>query len=351
MGRRRGGPVRPPDGRNAGGGNAGRGCGRNRLRARRPEGLDVHPRARLHRRPRERADPGLPDVPIRPGSTAAGGARARRRPADLHLGRGRHVRRHRPRRHGAGPRDHPGVLLGVGARHLLDRQGIQAVSDPRGGRLARPTDRLIPTRGRSGTPTRPGYTRIWLSSRADVAQLVEHFTRNEGVPGSSPGVGFLAYLQGFCRIGEASAPALAPPLDAFRVRNGYVRDPFSLDEVVPFPAKGCPHLQGIHSRTAFTCACPRVRARAWTREDWAGARRVNGRHPGLIVALAGGLRKLGIDARQTPPPSARRRAHQRFARGTRASWSPGSGRGRLPALGPTRLQAAPALRPSRPRSL
>ena len=32
---------------------------------------------------------------------------------------------------------------------------------------------------------------------ADVAQLVEHFTRNEGVPGSSPGVGFAADLQGF----------------------------------------------------------------------------------------------------------------------------------------------------------
>ncbi len=34
---------------------------------------------------------------------------------------------------------------------------------------------------------------IWqlrLSTNADVAQLVEHFTRNEGVPGSSPGVGF-----------------------------------------------------------------------------------------------------------------------------------------------------------------
>jgi hypothetical protein len=30
---------------------------------------------------------------------------------------------------------------------------------------------------------------LWLSHRADVAQLVEHFTRNEGVPGSSPGVG------------------------------------------------------------------------------------------------------------------------------------------------------------------
>jgi hypothetical protein len=27
---------------------------------------------------------------------------------------------------------------------------------------------------------------------ADVAQLVEHFTRNEGVPGSSPGVGLKA---------------------------------------------------------------------------------------------------------------------------------------------------------------
>ena len=28
-----------------------------------------------------------------------------------------------------------------------------------------------------------------VGSLADVAQLVEHFTRNEGVPGSSPGVG------------------------------------------------------------------------------------------------------------------------------------------------------------------
>src|SRR4051794_24955801 len=29
---------------------------------------------------------------------------------------------------------------------------------------------------------------------ADVAQLVEHFTRNEGVPGSSPGVGLKRLL-------------------------------------------------------------------------------------------------------------------------------------------------------------
>jgi hypothetical protein len=31
---------------------------------------------------------------------------------------------------------------------------------------------------------------VQLGRSADVAQLVEHFTRNEGVPGSSPGVGF-----------------------------------------------------------------------------------------------------------------------------------------------------------------
>jgi hypothetical protein len=31
--------------------------------------------------------------------------------------------------------------------------------------------------------------RLKLNGHADVAQLVEHFTRNEGVPGSSPGVG------------------------------------------------------------------------------------------------------------------------------------------------------------------
>jgi hypothetical protein len=39
---------------------------------------------------------------------------------------------------------------------------------------------------------------------ADVAQLVEHFTRNEGVPGSSPGVGFWG-LQGFLASGSARA--------------------------------------------------------------------------------------------------------------------------------------------------
>ena len=40
------------------------------------------------------------------------------------------------------------------------------------------------SRGRP-LPPEDGYSR----RTADVAQLVEHFTRNEGVPGSSPGVG------------------------------------------------------------------------------------------------------------------------------------------------------------------
>jgi hypothetical protein len=34
-----------------------------------------------------------------------------------------------------------------------------------------------------------------IPANADVAQLVEHFTRNEGVPGSIPGVGFYKALQ------------------------------------------------------------------------------------------------------------------------------------------------------------
>jgi hypothetical protein len=46
--------------------------------------------------------------------------------------------------------------------------------------------------GRAGAPAagaRRQRTRLHFATRADVAQLVEHFTRNEGVPGSNPGVG------------------------------------------------------------------------------------------------------------------------------------------------------------------
>ena len=39
----------------------------------------------------------------------------------------------------------------------------------------------------SEAPPKPPIDSI--GEDADVAQLVEHFTRNEGVPGSSPGVG------------------------------------------------------------------------------------------------------------------------------------------------------------------
>ena len=46
---------------------------------------------------------------------------------------------------------------------------------------------------------------------ADVAQLVEHFTRNEGVPGSSPGVGS-SYLQGKCAPTGGLVSRTHPPL-------------------------------------------------------------------------------------------------------------------------------------------
>jgi hypothetical protein len=46
----------------------------------------------------------------------------------------------------------------------------------------------------------------YCSSPADVAQLVEHFTRNEGVPGSSPGVG-LALGAG---LNTKEAPSAGP---------------------------------------------------------------------------------------------------------------------------------------------
>jgi hypothetical protein len=52
------------------------------------------------------------------------------------------------------------------------------------------------TKGEDVRRVHPARTRRYSRSPADVAQLVEHFTRNEGVPGSSPGVGFLD-LQAF----------------------------------------------------------------------------------------------------------------------------------------------------------
>jgi hypothetical protein len=96
--------------------------------------------------------------------------------------------------------------------------------------------------------------------------------RNEGVPGSSPGVGFLAYLQGVLSDQAAADTRSSTPLGAFRVRNGYVKDTFSVREVVPLPATDCHRLQGIHRRVAITCACPLVPASARASVLWPGPR-------------------------------------------------------------------------------
>ena len=48
-----------------------------------------------------------------------------------------------------------------------------------------------------------------MSHPADVAQLVEHFTRNEGVPGSNPGVG----------LGRVLSCKNAPQIDARRLSS------------------------------------------------------------------------------------------------------------------------------------
>jgi hypothetical protein len=59
------------------------------------------------------------------------------------------------------------------------------------------------------------------------------FPRNEGVPGSSPGVGFLFVFAGsFVEPGNLLRGVHAL-LSGSRVQNGYVKDPFSVSEVVP----------------------------------------------------------------------------------------------------------------------
>src|SRR5205085_4199416 len=94
--------------------------------------LDVPPRTRLDRRYRERVDPRISDVPIRPRASPHGDAGADRRSADHPLRDRRAVQRHRAGLYGPGHRHDPGVLLGAVARDLPRRQGVQAVSDPRG---------------------------------------------------------------------------------------------------------------------------------------------------------------------------------------------------------------------------
>src|SRR6202035_4450980 len=56
-----------------------------------------------------------------------------------------------------------------------------------------------------------------IPANADVAQLVEHFTRNEGVPGSSPGVGSLGTpaTTGVPRLGAVRLLAGPAGMEAF----------------------------------------------------------------------------------------------------------------------------------------
>jgi hypothetical protein len=55
------------------------------------------------------------------------------------------------------------------------------------------TPRSFAPRRRADAGERSPRLGATLETAADVAQLVEHFTRNEGVPGSSPGVGSLGF--------------------------------------------------------------------------------------------------------------------------------------------------------------
>ncbi len=77
-------------------------------------------------------DPWLPDVPVRPYAARLGDVGADRRSSHLHFGARGGGRRIRQRRPGADHRDNPGVLLGAVARDLSHRQGVQAISNPRG---------------------------------------------------------------------------------------------------------------------------------------------------------------------------------------------------------------------------
>ena len=110
------------------------------------------------------------------------------------------------RRRGAGRR---AVRAARGARSASPSRSRRPSRTPTGGRSRSPPSPSSPRpcwpspRAASAAPerpparpTRPAHARrrprrslARLGRRADVAQLVEHFTRNEGVPGSSPGVG------------------------------------------------------------------------------------------------------------------------------------------------------------------
>jgi hypothetical protein len=108
-----------------------------------------------------------------------------------------------------------------------------------------------------------------VPDRAREWTCVPHssFPRNEGVPGSSPGVGFLAHLQEVLLEPATSCTGSDTALGALRVRSGYVRDPFSVGEVVPLARDeswafaGESRTRGRHMRVpSRTRECPSVAA-------------------------------------------------------------------------------------------
>ena len=172
--------------------------------------------------------------------------------------------------------------------------------DVHGRRRERRWNKPLDAGGRSGTPARPGYTRIRLSSPADVAQLVEHFTRNEGVPGSSPGVGFLSYLQGVSSDQATPARRSRPSWSGSRVQKGYVRDLFSVSEVVPPKGQHGPVCRYFVVRDGMTTASPAMpgRAPAWT--DVPADARFPGRRAARVSSAT------GAGAAAPPPPTMQR---------------------------------------------
>ena len=120
----------------------------------------------------------------------------------------------------------------------------------------------------------------YIRSPADVAQLVEPFTRNEGVPGSSPGVGSMRLR--FSRGREAQTPGsrrvrithrclsadLHEHLPAADVDLGAIDHPVlrRARELAPsFPA-GLARIQGIDDARVFRFAQGRARVATWLDE-------------------------------------------------------------------------------------
>jgi hypothetical protein len=85
----------------------------------------------------------------------------------------------------------PAAPASYGSRDAVPAHATSEVNGPQKRQLrlrAAAADRNFAAPLQHQTWQRWGRTQE-IPANADVAQLVEHFTRNEGVPGSNPGVG------------------------------------------------------------------------------------------------------------------------------------------------------------------